>query len=144
MSKFLLIDTSVLPEIFTKVIEVKKLLYTNKVKDTSDAVKKVGISRSTYYKYRDFVFQIDDALSSRKITMSLIVKHLQGVLSELLDCLTDFGVNIITINQSIPFNEMANVTLTIDISKCNYNVNEIIASLEQKESIVKVNIISME
>ncbi len=144
MGKFLLIDVSVLPDVFTKVIEVKKLLYTNKVKDTSEAVKKVGISRSSYYKYKDYVFQIDDALNSRKITMSIIVKHLRGVLSELLDKLTSFGVNIITINQSIPFNEMANITLTIDISKSTYNANEIIASLEKDESIIKVNIISME
>ena len=144
MSKFLLVDASVLPEVFTKVIEVKKLLYANKVKATSDAVKQVGISRSSYYKYKDCVFQIDDALNSRKITMSLIVKHVQGVLSGLLDTLTDFGINIITINQSIPFNEMANINITMDISKSTFNANEIIASLEKNDSIIKVTIISME
>ena len=144
MSGFLLIDAAILPEIFTKVIEVKKLLYTSKVNNITEAVKKAGISRSSYYKYKDHVFQIDDALDSRKITISLIVKHLQGVLSGLLDCLTDLGVNIITINQSIPFNEMANITLTFDISKSTYNANEIIASLENKESVIKINIISME
>ncbi len=144
MSKFLLIDVSVLPDIFMKVIEVKKLLYTGKVKDTTEAVKTVGISRSTYYKYKDSVFEIDDALSSRKITISLIVNHLRGVLSSILDSLTSFGVNIITINQSIPFNDMANITITFDISKSEYTVNEIIACLEKNEDIVKTNIISME
>ncbi|MCL2323419.1 MAG: ACT domain-containing protein [Oscillospiraceae bacterium] len=144
MGRFLLVDASVLPEVFTKVIEVKKLLYTNKVKATADAVKQVGISRSSYYKYKDCVFQIDDALNSRKITISLIVKHIQGVLSGLLDTLTDLGVNIITINQSIPFNEMANITITMDISKITFNANEIITSLEKNDSIIKLDIISME
>jgi len=144
LGRFLLVDASVLPEVFTKVIEVKKLLYTNKVKATADAVKQVGISRSSYYKYKDCVFQIDDALNSRKITISLIVKHIQGVLSGLLDTLTDLGVNIITINQSIPFNEMANITITMDISKITFNANEIITSLEKNDSIIKLDIISME
>ena len=113
--KFYIVNERSLPEIFKKVIEVKENIELGNAKDISEAIKLVGISRSTYYKYKDDVFPMAQDMQSKKVTLILLMTHKSGTLSKVLDCIAFYKGNILTINQDIPINLSANVTVTIDI-----------------------------
>lgn len=142
--KYLLIDTAVLPDVFDEVIAVKELLRMGKVKDISEAVKRVGISRSTYYKYKDYVFKVSDGLKSQKVTISILIEHRRGTLSEVLDKLAQRLCNILTINQDIPINNTANVNITFDISRIEGDIKDIVEELKKIKNVLKVEIVAME
>lgn len=143
-NKFLIIDTSILPDVFDKVVKVKELLRTGHVKDISEAVKQVGISRSTYYKYRDSVFTLSESVAGHKITLGLTLAHKAGTLSKILDNIAQKKGNILTINQDIPINNAANVSITFDASQLEVEVNELMEDIRTLKSVVKVNLVAVE
>lgn len=142
--KYLIIDTKVLPEIFVKVVEVKELLHTNKVKDISEGVKKAGISRSAFYKYRDHVFMLSEGLKGQKATIAMLLGHEAGTLSKILDKIADRQGNILTINQDIPINNAANVTITFDISHLSVELKELIEEIGSMKNVIKIDLVVME
>lgn len=142
--KFLLIDSSVLPDVFEEVIEVKELLSSGKVKDITEAVKKVGLSRSTYYKYKDYVFTVSGGLKGHKVTIAVLIGHRAGILSRVLDVIAKWHGNILTINQDIPINNTANVNITFDISELSCEVEALLDKLKEIQSVLKVEILAME
>ena len=142
--KFLIVNSKVLPDIFEKVILVKELIYTGKVKDISEGVKSVGISRSAYYKYKDNVFLVSESLKGQKATIALLLNHEAGVLSKVLDKIAENGGNIITINQDIPINNAANVTITCDISGLKVGIKELLDKIDSVDNIMKSKLIAME
>lgn len=142
--KFLIVNSKVLPEVFEKIILVKELIYTGKVKDISEGVKKVGISRSAYYKYKDHVFLVSEGLKGQKATFALLLNHEAGVLSKVLDKIAECGGNILTINQDIPINNAANVTITFDISAMKVDIRDVLGEIEKINNILKVKLIAME
>jgi len=113
-STYFLVDSSVLPEVFSKVIEVKKLLGKGAVKTVNDAVKEVGISRSAYYKYKDFVFPFYETSRGRVITLFFVVEDFSGILSSIINRIASAKANILTINQNIPINGLADITISIE------------------------------
>ena len=118
-SKYLLVDKSILPDYYEKVIEARNLVTSGRVKDVSEAVKTVGISRSTYYKYKDYVFVTNTDTECRKAVISLSLSHKAGVLGEVLGVLSKLQANILTITQNLPVNSRAHVVLSMDISSWN-------------------------
>ena len=110
-SSLVLVDSIVLPEVYLKVLETKKFLAEGECKEISDAVKKAGISRSAYYKYKDYVFPFNQMQGI--ITLFFIVSDIKGVLSSVLSTLADAGANVLTINQNIPVNSVADVSISI-------------------------------
>ena len=94
-SKYLLVDKQILPSYYEKVIEARSLLTSGKVKDVSEAAKSVGISRSTYYKYKDFVFSTNSDMDARKAIISFTLAHKPGTLSDVLRALSENGANIL-------------------------------------------------
>lgn len=138
------VNSKILPEIFTKVLEVKTLIHTGKVKDISEGVKAVGISRSAYYKYKDFVFLLSEGSKGRKATFSLLINHEAGVLSNVLDKLRACNANIITINQDIPINNAASVNLTVDTSQMNIGIKELLDSFEKEDYIIHSQLVAVE
>ena len=142
--KFLIVNSKVLPDIFEKVILVKELLYTGEVKDISEGVKTVGISRIANYKYKDNVFLVSEALKGQKATIALLLNHEAGVLSKVLDKIAENGGNIITINQDIPINKAANVTITCDISGLKIDIKELLNKINLVDNILKSKLIAME
>ena len=111
LPKFLLVETTALPGVYPKVVEAKELIAQGAVKSSSEAVKRVGISRSAFYKYKDRVFR--PAKDARQLcTYSFSLKDEPGVLSQLINTVTGCGVNILTINQSIPIDSVAPVTIS--------------------------------
>lgn len=116
LDNYLIIHKSILPEYYEKVLEARHLLENGKVKDVSQAVKEVGISRSTYYKYKDYILEPSEMAGGRKAVLSLMLSHEPGVLSAVLSHISEQGGSVLTITQSLPIRGKASVTITLDIS----------------------------
>lgn len=143
-SKFIVVSKDVVPEVFLKVLEAKEAIDQGQVSGVSDAVKLFGISRSTYYKYVDHVFPLAEGVLGKKITISLLLSHESGVLSGLLQIIADKNCNILTISQDPPLNQMANASLTFDISELNSTFEELTDALRTAKGVKKLNIIAIE
>ncbi len=142
--KFYVVSDKILPEIFKKVLEVKENLLLGKAKDISAAVKNVGISRSTYYKYKDHIFPMIEGINSKKITLVVLLSHETGTLSKVLDCIAFNKGNILTISQDIPINMAANVTITLDISNIKKDLKHLVNTLRGLQNIINVKVLAME
>ncbi|WAA09582.1 ACT domain-containing protein [Fervidibacillus albus] len=130
-----LVQKDILPEAILKTVEAKRLLDTQEVKTINEAVEKAGLSRSAYYKYKDKVFPFHEATSRQIITVSLLLEHKKGVLSSVIRYVADQGGNILTINQSIPLQGVANVVLSIDTFHLTLNMT---AFIEEMRRIIGV------
>ncbi|KYH30269.1 MULTISPECIES: ACT domain-containing protein [Clostridium] len=144
MDKYLIINTKILPEVFEKVVQAKELLRTGKCKDITEVVKVVGISRSSYYKYKDFVFSMSEGTHVQKATIGFLLSHKAGTLSKILDRIAQVNGNILTINQDIPVNNAASVTITFDISNMEIDLNSFIEEVKNMNDVVRVRLIAME
>lgn len=143
-NRFLIIDTKILPDVFDKVVKVKELLRTGCVRDISEGVKKVGISRSSYYKYKDSVFTLSEGVTSHKVTIGLILAHKTGSLSNILDKIAQRSGNILTLNQDIPINNAAAVSITFDASKLEVEINELVEEIGKLDSVISVSLVAVE
>lgn len=143
-NKYLIIDTLILPEVFVKVVKLKELLRMGKVKDISEGVKEVGISRSTYYKYKDFVFTLSEGIIGHKVTLGLVLAHEAGTLSKILDEIAFKKGNILTINQDIPINSAASVTITFDASKLETEINDLVEGLRKIKNVIRAELVTVE
>lgn len=142
--KFLIIDSSILPSVYEKVIEAKELLRTGKCKGITDAVRQVGISRSTFYKYKDFVFSVSQGMIGNKATFSMLLSHEPGVLSSILNTVATFKGNVLTISQDIPINKIANVSITFEMSDLDIDIDLLMESIKRIEGVVRIELIAME
>lgn len=142
--KYLIVDKSALPDVYEKVVDAKRLLKEGKVKDVTEAAKTVNISRSVYYKYKETVFELAETDQGQKVTINLIINDYKGVLSEILNYISEEGGSIITINQGIPMNQKANVSLTINISTINGDLTTLMEGLSRIKDVEKVDFIAME
>jgi len=111
---FYLVRDEILPEAIKKTIMVKDILKRGELKTVNEAVAKVGLSRSAYYKYKDYVFPFYDASKEKIITLSLLLEHKAGVLSKVLNTIATDSGSIMTINQGIPLQGVANTTISIE------------------------------
>lgn len=140
--KYYLVEASVLPEIFAKVIEAKELLETGQVRTVADAVARVDISRSAFYKYKDFVSPFQDMSRGHLVTFNLELLDRQGVLSSVLAIFAENGANILTINQSIPTDGCAAVTISAETSDMRESLEELIASAAETAGVVRFEILA--
>ncbi len=138
-NNLLLVDSTILPKVFLKVVEAKKLLGDGTCRTIGSAVAAVGISRSAFYKYKDSVFPFVEMGSDRIYTLFFIVSDKQGVLSAILGTLADSGANILTINQNIPVNNTANITISLNFDG---DIRSVLEQLRTLSGIKKVDIIS--
>jgi len=144
VEKYYIVDRSILPDSFDKVIQARKLLETGKASNVSDAVKLVNISRGTYYKYKDLVFFPDESTSDRKAVFSMILDHEPGILSKVLLIISESNASVLTINQDIPIHNMASVSISLDISHMTGTINDLIDKLKGYEFISNVQLIAVE
>jgi chorismate mutase len=143
-TKFLVVDTKVLPEIFTKVIETKDLLRTGESKNIQQAVKQIGISRSAFYKYKDSVFPFYEKNKTKVVTIAFLLRHESGILSKVLDTIANAKGNILTINQNIPNHGVANVTISFETDELDQSGEEILDSLYSLKGVKNIQIIGRE
>ncbi|HBC31075.1 MAG TPA: ACT domain-containing protein [Clostridiales bacterium] len=144
MKKYLIVNKKILPQVYEKVIEARNLINSGSVKGISEAVKVVGISRSTYYKYKDYVFSPDENSIGRKAVISMMLKHEKGILSNVLNYLSQENANILTINQSIPINNKASVNVSLDISDLNKSIDEVMADMKKIRGATQIKLLSVE
>ncbi|MDD4780061.1 MAG: ACT domain-containing protein [Tissierellia bacterium] len=144
LKKYLIVSKKILPDVYEKVIEARNLINNGNVKGISEAVKKVGISRSTYYKYKDYVFSPSENSIGRKAVITMMLRHEKGVLSSVLNYLSNVNANILTINQSIPINGKASVSVSLDISDITQSIDDIILELKKVKGVISIKLISIE
>ena len=144
LDNYLIIHKSILPEYYEKVVEARKLLETGEAKEVSQAVKQVGISRSTYYKYKDFILEPAEMGSGRKAVLSMMLLHEQGVLSALLSNISSAGGSVLTITQSLPIREQASVTISLDVSSMPGSLKELTQMLSDTPGVEQVRLLAVE
>lgn len=136
-SRFYLVDGDALPEVFIRVTEAKELLDTGAVQTVAEAAAQVGISRSAYYKYKDSVLPFQDLGRGRIVTFQIMLRHQMGVLSSMLGLFAGTGANILTINQGIPTDGTAPVTITADTADMDISTEELLGRIESVEGVIR-------
>ncbi len=140
--KYILIDSEALPDVFIKTLAVKELLEKDKRITVGEACEKEGMSRSAFYKYRDSVFAFNRMQGV--LTLLAVVLDIKGVLSEMLNLLSEENCNILTINQGVPLNSVANITFTIQTEKMNCSVDRLLTRLKSVSGVRSINILSQQ
>lgn len=140
--KFFLIREDVLPEAMKKTLEAKEMIERGKAESVWDAVQKVDLSRSAFYKYRDTVFPFHTVVKERIITLFFHLEDRSGTLSHLLSVVASSGCNVLTIHQTIPLLGRANVTLSLNVAEMATNIDELLTNLRRLEFVDKVEVLS--
>lgn len=143
-SGYYVVKQHALPEILVKVVEVKRMLDSEKADSIQQAVDRVGISRSSFYKYKDDIFPFHDNAAGTTITVTFQMDDEPGLLSLVLKIIADFGANILTIHQSIPINGVASLSLSIQVLETTRDVSEMIETMEKQKGVHYVKIIAKE
>ncbi|MBE6712918.1 MAG: ACT domain-containing protein [Ruminococcaceae bacterium] len=143
--KYLICDVSILPECYEKVVEARELVETGKAKDVSEAVRITGISRSTYYKYKDYLFAPGkDSNHGKKAILSFQLAHKTGALSEVLSLVSQMNANILTINQNLPVRGKAYITLSVEFSKMKIDPADLVSAISLCSGVSSVKLVAIE
>ena len=140
--KYYIIETSALPEIFLKVAEAKRMLSTGEVSTVNEATKRMDISRSAFYKYRDAILPFQNMMKGRIITFQLMLHDEPGVLSALLLVFAKEKANVLTINSIIPTNGHALVTISAELTAVEVSLEELLNELRSTDGVIKAEIIA--
>lgn len=139
--RFFLVQEDILPEAIQKTVLAKELLLRGNAATVNEAVEKAGLSRSAYYKYKDKVYPFYQWSPGVTVTISLILEHRSGVLSNVLQALAVAKTNILTINQNIPVHGLANVTVTFETAGMQGDVEQITAGLMELDGVKEVKLL---
>ena len=143
-TQLIVVDASVLPDVIGKVLEVKKLLANKEEKSSAAACKRVGISRSEYYKYKNCVYSYEDKITQRIINLHAVLRDEAGVLSSVLSALYDADANILTVNQNIPIDGVAGVTFSVRLNGEVQSPHQLQRLVSAVQGVVEVRILSGE
>ncbi len=143
-TQLIVVDASVLPDVIGKVLEVKKLLANKEEKSSAAACKRVGISRSAYYKYKNCVYSYEDKITQRIINLHAVLRDEAGVLSNVLAALYDADANILTVNQNIPIDGVAGVTFSVRLNGEVQSPHQLQQLVGAVQGVVEVRILSGE
>ena len=141
---YFVVKQRALPEVLLKVVEANRLIETQKAASVQEAVEMVGISRSSYYKYKDDIFPFHDSAQGTTLTLSCQLNDEPGLLSDVLKVVADFGANILTIHQTIPINGIASLSLSIQILDTTGDVSEMILVMEKRAGVHNVKVLARE
>ncbi|MCX7715112.1 MAG: ACT domain-containing protein [Clostridia bacterium] len=141
---YLLVNTEVAPEVFVKVVEAKKLFASGKCKTIGEAIECAKISRSAFYKYKDMVFAYNEINKEKIVTLFFTLDDVTGILSDILSVLALYKMNVVTINQNIPINGVANITISLRTDEMDRDVGVLIKDLEKIKAIHKIEVLAME
>lgn len=141
-SRYYLVEGSALPEVFIRVTQARELLDTGEVKTVAEAAERVGISRSAYYKYKNAVMPFEDMDRGRILTFQIMLRHKMGALSTVLGIFANTGANILTINQGIPTNGAALVTISAEIAGMEIAPEAMLAQLSSADGVIRAAIVA--
>ncbi|MDO4617912.1 MAG: ACT domain-containing protein [Clostridia bacterium] len=142
-SQYILVDRAVAPEVFVKVVEAKEKLSSGRYKTINEALSEVNISRSAFYKYKDYVFAHSKFDGEQIVTLFFTLDDVPGILSDILILLSAAGANILTINQNIPVNNIANVTVSMRTDEMTLKIEDMIKKLKEVDGVNKISLLSM-
>lgn len=140
-SEFYLVKEEILPEAIKKTILVKEILKRGKMRTVNEAVNKIGLSRSAYYKYKDYVFSFYDASKEKVITISLLLEHKPGVLSSVLNTIAADGGSVITINQGVPLQGVANTTISVETKYLAIDMEALLDKLRLVDGVKRLDVL---
>ena len=143
-NRYYVVKEQAVPEVLLKVVEAKKLLDTGKVHTVNEAADQVGISRSSFYKYKEDIFEFHEHSQGTTITLTFQMEDEPGLLSDVLKIIAEFGANILTINQSIPINGVASLSLSMQVLPTTGNVSEMLETMEKHKGVRNVKILAKE
>ena len=129
-SKYFVVKQKAVPEVLLKVVEAKRLLESEKVETVQEATERTGISRSSFYKYKDDIFPFH--------------QNAKGLLSDVLKIVAEFRANILTIHQSIPINGIASLTLSVEVLPNTGDISQMIEEIEEKSGVQYLKILARE
>lgn len=141
---YFVVKQKAVPEVLLKVVEAKRLLESEKVMTIQEAVDKVGISRSSFYKYKDDIFQFHDNSQGTTLTLTFQMDDEPGLLSDVLKIIAEFEANILTIHQSIPINGIASLSLSVQVLPTTGDISRMLEAMEQQSGVHYVKIIAKE
>ncbi len=142
--EYYLVERSLLPEVFRKVVEANAALKNGRAKTAAEAAQSVGLSRSAFYKYKDGVRPFYEATTGRVITFHLILHDQPGTLSSLLQLLAQSGANLLTINQSVPMSGQASVTIAVRTSLLVGSVENLMQQAGALDGVQRIEIVASE
>ena len=142
--QFYIIDKEVLPEVFLKVMEVKNLLETEKMLTVQEATERVGISRSSFYKYKDSIMPFYEKGRGQTITILINLRDEAGRLSDLLNDIADLGANVLTINQMIPMNGIALINICMQTQNMKIEEGQLLERLQAIKGVQSVKLLARE
>ena len=143
-NRLVIVSSEVLPEIILKVLSAKGMRARGEASTSAEACRAVGISRSAYYKYKDCVFNYEEQLTNNILSIYLILRDEKGVLSSIISKLYELNANILTINQNIPIDSVATVTVSVRFDHEVMSAQDISTELGKVSGVVDVKLISGE
>ena len=143
-TKYFVLKQKAVPEVLLKVVEAKRLLDSGKAVSVQEAAENVGISRSSFYKYKNDIFPFNDNAKGKTITMVIQLDDEPGLLSVVLRIVADYHANILTIHQSIPVNGIASLTLSVDVLNETGDISQMVDTIEQQQGIHYLKILARE
>ena len=143
-TKYYVVKKKAVQEVLIKVVETKRLLATRRGMTIQEATEEIGISRSSFYKYKDDIFPFHENEKGRTVTMVIQLDDTPGVMAELLNAVARYQANILTIHQSIPINGIATLTLSVDILPGEGDAEAMIEEIESQEGIHYLKILGRE
>ena len=143
-SQYFVVKQKAVPEVLLKVVEAKRLLDTKKAATVQEAADQVGISRSSFYKYKDDIFPFHENARGKTITFVIQMNDEPGLLSDVLKVVAEHRANILTIHQSIPINGMASTTISVDVLPDTGNMSDMMEMIEQKKGVQHLKLLGTE
>ena len=142
--KYYVVRERAVPEVLLKVVEAKRLLESKRVATVQEAAERTGISRSSFYKYKDDIFPFHDNSQGTTITLTFQMDDEPGILSDVLKIIAEYRANILTIHQSIPINGVASLTISVQILPTTADVSLMVDEMEKQKGVHYVKIIAKE
>lgn len=143
-AKYYVVTQKAVPEVLLKVVEAKRLIESEKVPTVQEAVDAVGISRSSFYKYKDDIFEFHDNAQGRTITLTFQMDDVPGILSDVLKIIADYHANILTIHQSIPISGIASMSLSVQVLPSTGDLSGMLEQMEHTQGVHHVKILGRE
>lgn len=143
-AKYFVVTQKAVPEVLLKVVEAKRLLESEKVPTIQEAVDAVGISRSSFYKYKDDIFQFHDNAQGTTVTLTFQMDDEPGLLSDVLKTIAEYHANILTIHQSIPISGIASLSISVQVLQNTGDISRMIEQMESQKGVHHVKILAKE
>lgn len=143
-TKYFVLKQKAVPDVLLKVVEAKRLIDSGKAASVQDATETVGISRSSFYKYKDDIFPFHDNAKGRTITVVVQLDDEPGLLSVVLKIVADYHANILTIHQSIPVNGIASLTMSVEVLRDTGDISQMVETIEHQPGIHYLKILARE